>query len=215
MEKPRLPQAVCASSCSSGMAANKQQHSMVLILLLAPLQLVILWFRNARDRGWIHAQNYTQSDTNTPTQRWSRRFQINHFDAKIDFFSFFKKTFRDIDLWNLSLCFVWIVRISGAFQLITVCKVRLQSEPKCECLLGNTKGRIPGQAVITINIPQRGFKTHKFAKTNWDHIEMNALLACFEYERKYKTEPEYYLSSTVKYFLLFHSNLPQKMEMKV
>lgn len=32
MEKPRLPQRVCASSCSDGMAANKQQHNMVLIL---------------------------------------------------------------------------------------------------------------------------------------------------------------------------------------
>lgn len=67
--KTSSPQSVCASSCSSGMAANKQQHSMVLILLLAPLQLVILWLGNARNWGWIHAQNYTQSDTNTPTQR--------------------------------------------------------------------------------------------------------------------------------------------------
>lgn len=32
MEKPRLPQRACASSCSDGMAANKQQPSMVLIL---------------------------------------------------------------------------------------------------------------------------------------------------------------------------------------
>lgn len=51
MEKPRLPQSVCASSCSSGMAANKQQRSMVLILLLAPLQLVILWLGDARNWG--------------------------------------------------------------------------------------------------------------------------------------------------------------------
>lgn len=67
--KTSSPQSVCASSCSSGMAANKQQHSMVSILLLAPLQLVIVWLGNARNWGWIHEQNYTQSDTNTPTQR--------------------------------------------------------------------------------------------------------------------------------------------------
>lgn len=61
----------------------------------------------------------------------------------------------------------------GAFQLITMCKVRSQSEPKCEYLLGNAKGRIPGQAVITINIPQQGYKTHKFKEANWDHTEMS------------------------------------------
>lgn len=35
----------------SGMAVDKQQRNMVLILLLAPLQPVILWFENTRDLG--------------------------------------------------------------------------------------------------------------------------------------------------------------------
>lgn len=42
----------------SGMAVDKQQCNMVLILLLTPLQPVILWFENTRDLGWTHAHEH-------------------------------------------------------------------------------------------------------------------------------------------------------------
>lgn len=44
VEKPRLPAACVPVRVFSQMAADKQQLNMVLILLLAPVQLVILWF---------------------------------------------------------------------------------------------------------------------------------------------------------------------------
>lgn len=51
VEKPRLPAACVPVRVFSQMAADKQQPNMVLILLLAPVQLVILWFENTRDSG--------------------------------------------------------------------------------------------------------------------------------------------------------------------
>lgn len=51
VEKPRLPAACVPVRVFSQMAADKQQPNMDLILLLAPVQLVILWFENTRDSG--------------------------------------------------------------------------------------------------------------------------------------------------------------------
>lgn len=51
VEKPCLPAAGVPVRVFSPKAADKQQLNMVLILLLAPVQLVILWFQNTRDCG--------------------------------------------------------------------------------------------------------------------------------------------------------------------
>lgn len=53
--KASSPSACVPVDVFSGMAVDKQQRNMVLILLLAPLQPVILWFENTRDLGWSHA----------------------------------------------------------------------------------------------------------------------------------------------------------------
>lgn len=126
MEKPRLPQHVCASSCSSGMAANKQQHSMVLISSHCSSAAgdTVVWkctrFRmNTRTK--LHS-----SDTNAHTQRQSRHIPVKPL---WDFYWFFSPLCL-FDIFNFgTLCCVTFgshrcVWISGAFQLITVCKVR-------------------------------------------------------------------------------------------
>lgn len=58
VEKPRLPAALVPGRVLSQMAAGKQQPNMVLILLLAPVQLVILWFENTRDWERRHAHEH-------------------------------------------------------------------------------------------------------------------------------------------------------------
>lgn len=59
VEKPRLPAACVPVRVFSQMAADKLQLNMVLILLLAPVQLAILWFEDTRD---LDEDTHTSTD---------------------------------------------------------------------------------------------------------------------------------------------------------
>lgn len=129
MEKPRLPQHVCASSCSSGMGANKQQHSMVLILSHCSSAAgdTVVW-KCTRFRMNTRTKLHSKWNERSHTQR-----QIRHIPVKPlwDFYwlppappvSLIPLTLEPsaVLLLDPAVVCVWV---SGAFQLITVCKVR-------------------------------------------------------------------------------------------
>lgn len=114
----------------SGMAVDKQQRNMVLILLLARLQPAMLRFESTRDSGWTHVNEHRIFT--------HRDFRLRHCTLHFFLIYFFTQSillaFRVRLLWiqwlYATLIYLWLPYTwTLTFQLITVCKVHSQSQP--------------------------------------------------------------------------------------